>query len=197
MHAVVVGLFGAVLLNAAPERAALVVDPGIGAFVQHWESASRSIKSIPRNNKERIAAACRELTAEAFDFDGMARGTFADIWARIAAAPRQSLASTLENKAVSNCVDHVQDYGGAPFAILGVRTTDDGDRLATANVRSASGRNVHVTWRLRPADPDHWKAVDLIVEGRSMRAHVRDEFNRVLASRRGNLPAAIELMGRR
>jgi ABC-type transporter MlaC component len=197
MHAVVVGLLGVLLTTGAPARAALEVDPGIGAFVQHWESASRSIKSIPPGDKERIAAACRELTVEAFDFDGMARATFADIWARIAPAPRQSLASTLEHRAGSSCVDHVQDYDGAAFVILGVRMADDGDRLATANVHPVRGQNVHVTWRLRLAAPGHWKAVDLIVEGRSMRARIRDEFNRVLASRHGNLPAAIELMGKR
>ena len=197
IHAVVIGLVGATLLIAAPARAASEVDPGIDAFVQQWESASRAIKSFPPNDKDRIAAACRKLTDESFDFDVMAHGTFADIWAKIPSAPRQSLALTLEKRAVSDCVDHIGEYGGGPLTLLGVRIADDGDRLATVDVRSAGGRNVHVAWRLRAPDTTRWKAVDLIVEGRSMRAGLRNEFNRILASRNGNVAAAVDMMGRR
>jgi ABC-type transporter MlaC component len=197
IHAVVIGLLGATLLNAAPACAASEADPGIGAFVQYWESAARSIKSIPLNDKKGVVAACRELTDASFEFDAMAQDALPAIWPKLDVLQRKTLAAAIARKAASDCVRHVEDYGGAPFTILGIRIADDGDRLATANVRTAAGRNVHVTWRLRPGDPGHWKAVDLIVEGRSTTAGVRGEFSRVLASKHGNLPAAVEAMGKR
>ena len=195
MRIVVAGVLGCLFASLAAGEARCEVDPGIRAFVERWESKAKSIKALAKDDAAQIAAGCGELTGSAFDFDAMLPDALPDVWAKLNASQRMALAAAVAKKAASDCVDRIRDYDGAPFAILGVRIADDGDQLATADVRSAGGRDMHVTWRLRAADPDHWKAVDMIVEGRSMTASVRDRFNRILLSRNGNFAAAIALMG--
>lgn len=197
MRILVAGLLGCVLASLTIGDARCESDPGIREFVDHWDSRARSIKSLTRDNDAQIAAGCGELTGGAFDFDAMLRDTLPDTWAKLNPIQRKVLAAVIAKKAASDCINHIQDYDDAPFTILGIRIADNGDRLVTANVRSAGGRNVHVTWRLRPVDPNHWKAVDMIIEGHSMTADVRGEFSRILISRNGNLTAAIDIMGRR
>lgn len=195
MRIVVAGMLGCLIALLAAGEAKSEVDPGIRAFVESWESKARSINALAKGDAAQIAADCGELTGNAFDFDGMLPDALPEIWAKLNADQRAALASAVAKKASADCIDRIRDYDGATFAILGVRIADGGDRLATADVRSVGGRDVHVTWRLRAADPDRWRAVDMIVEGRSMTASIRDRFNRILLSKNGDLAMAIALMG--
>ncbi len=191
--AIVIAMLGSVLLGAAPDLSD--IDPGIRAFVQHWETESRAIKSI-RKNEENVAARCRMLTDGAFDFDVMAHDAFADIWETLGPVQRQSLAAALDKRTVSNCVDRIGDYGGGPFTLLGVRTAEDGTKLATANVR-AGGGDLHVTWSLRRTGDAGWKAVDLSVNGRSLSGDFRGEFDRLLMTKKGSIAATVDVIARR
>ncbi|MBI3678734.1 MAG: ABC transporter substrate-binding protein [Proteobacteria bacterium] len=197
MRIVIAGLLCCMLASLAIGDARCETDPGIRQFVEHWEAAAKAIKSRASGGDTQIAAGCSELTGAAFDFDALLRESIPGTWTKLKPAQRTTLAAAVAKRATTDCVDHIQDYDGSPFAILGVRVADDGDRLVTANVRSAGGRNVHVTWRLRAADLGHWTAVDLIVEGRSMTARIRSEFNQILTIRNGNLTATIDTMARR
>ena len=197
MRFVVVGVLGCLFASLAAGAARAEVDSRVRAFVDNWESKAKIIKALAKDDTTQIAADCAVLTDSAFDFDAMLPDALPEVWAKLKPDQQKTLVGATAKKAASDCIDRIRDYDGAPFTILGVRIADGGDRLATADVRSAGGRDMHVTWRLRPADPDRWKAVDMIVEGRSMTAGIHDRFNRLLMSRNGNLAAAIASMGDR
>jgi ABC-type transporter MlaC component len=178
------------LAGAAPAIAQ--TDPAVSEFVTYWEAAALSVYPLPDRTAAKLARACRELTGWGFDLETVSKNALKNRWQDLNPRQRITLVANVGERAVADCKDHILDYDGKPFAILGVRAAEGGEQLATASVGTARGKARNITWRLHNSDATHFRAVDVIVDGRSMVSDLYAEYERALRMQNGKVDAAIE-----
>jgi hypothetical protein len=82
------------------------------------------------------------------------------------------------------------------MTVLGVRTGEAGDRLLAIRTGRPGDTGRVVVWRLRPG-PDHrLRAVDILLDGRSMVISMSDEARAVLERTNGDIDALLGSLGR-
>jgi ABC-type transporter MlaC component len=165
----------------------------VEAFIIKLDSATRAIHEASKNDPALIREGCRDLLGETLDLNAMAQATNADIWDQMTLAQRDTLRLAFEHRMVGNCVRQFGGYDGEFLKLIGVRTTDDGDRLATIRIGPQDDGKL-VTWRLRSSRLGNWRAVDIITEGRSAVLDAHTEFTAVLQSVNGDIDALITFM---
>ena len=101
-----------------------------------------------------------------------------------------------ERRILSDCLRPIRDYNGEPIELVGVRPASGGEKLAAVRFGPADDPTRIITWRLHGEGADAWKVVDIIVDGRSTIANMRNEFAAVLQSQNGNIDALIEFLRR-
>lgn len=139
---------------------------------------------------------CHDLMAQILDIPEMARAASGAAWDTMTQQQRAAYLPAFEHRVLSECLRPIQDYNGAPLALIGVRTADNGELLVAVRFSTAEDPDKIVTWRLRKESGDMLKAVDIIVNGSSMIAKMRDDFAAVLQGQSGNVDALIEFLRR-
>lgn len=165
----------------------------IEAFVAKLDSATRAIHANAKNDPALMREGCRDLLSEILDINAMAQASNSEIWEQMTQLQRDTLRLAFEHRMVRNCVLQLGGYDGGYLKLVGVRTTDDGDRLATTRVGSQDDGKM-VTWRLRSSRLGNWRAVDVITEGRSAVLDAHTEFTAALLSVNGDIEALITFM---
>jgi ABC-type transporter MlaC component len=123
----------------------------------------------------------------------MAQDVNTELWEKMTPTQRETFRAAFEHRMISSCVKQFRGYEGQNLQVLGVRTTQSGNLLATVRVGSQDDGK-QVTWRLRNYGSERWRAVDVITEGRSMVGDARVEFAAVLQSMNGDIEALIAFL---
>ena len=179
--------FLSVATHALPEST-------VDAFVAQLDKSMRSIHAQAKGKADRTRAGCRDLLSRLLALDVMARATVSDDWDKMTDSQRGSFRSAFAERMASECVRSISDYDGDEIKLVGVRSPKDGDILASVRFDTEDDNSKRVTWRLRQVDSETWRAVDVILEGRSAVLTARDEFAAVLQSHDGNIEALIASM---
>lgn len=176
-----------------PQAASAQADPPVAAFVASFDASVREIHTHMGAGEGQGTARCRALMERVFDLDAMARFALGASFEKITATQRQSYRSAFEQKITIDCVRRVREYRGEQMTLLGVRAGEGGERLAATRF-AVSGENGRIlTWRLRAGAPP-LRALDLIVDGRSLLLSARDEYAAILKSHDGDINALITFM---
>jgi ABC-type transporter MlaC component len=181
--AVAVGL----VLPGGPAQAA---DAAVQTFVRQVNAV---VASVEPGNRAAIETACGRLVAQAFDVPAMAPEIAGEAWRRMNAAERQAYQRGLAGKAATECVAHGNEMAGNTLDLVGVRKGDSGDRLVA--VRQSQGRGRTVIWRVRAREGGSLKAIDMMVDGRSLAAAARRDARDVLERTGGDVTALIRSVG--
>lgn len=187
-------MFVLIVAAAVPVQAARAqTDPSINAFVTSFATSIREIHAQMGAGDGKSTERCRALVARAFDLDTMARSALGAAWEKLTPFQRDAYRAAFERRIASDCVRRIREYRGEEMTLLGVRSGEGGDRLAATRfaVRGEAGRIL--TWRLRPGGSPP-RALDLIVDGRSLLLSAREEYAAVLQSHNGDINALIEFM---
>jgi ABC-type transporter MlaC component len=191
------GLCGVLLTCATPstpgraDSASAAVDPAAAEFVG---SINRSISQFAAGGG-RPDALCIDVITSSFDFDAMARVTSVGTWDGMSPAQRTAYRAAFLRRAGSDCALRVTHSGGEPLTLLGIRMGGEGDRLIATQSTERGQRGRVVVWRVRSDGGRRLRAVDVIVDGRSMVVAVRDDAKAILA-RGGGPDALIQALGR-
>jgi phospholipid transport system substrate-binding protein len=123
-------------------------------------------------------AALREAAADIFDFTEITRRSLGRHWQTATPAEREELVVLFTGLLERSYLGRIEQYSGERIVIAGERV--DGD-VATVRTRlvARSGVQTPVDYRLHRAG-DRWLAYDVSVEGVSLVASYRAQFNKII-----------------
>jgi ABC-type transporter MlaC component len=182
---------GAAVASAIPAGAQ--TQNSIDVFMAQIGDSMRAIPTRANGDAALVLAGCRDFLGRVLNLEKMAHAATEGAWNRMSVAQRESYQAAFADRLVSECARELADHKGEAIALAGIRSTTDGDKLATIRIGAAEGAKM-IAWRLRKADADTWSAVDVIWEGHSAIAKARDEFAAGLQGANGDIDALIGLM---
>jgi ABC-type transporter MlaC component len=153
----------------------------------------RAIPTGANGDAVKILAGCRDLLGRVLNLETMARAATEKAWDRMSVAQREAYQAAFADQLAAECARELAGYDGEPIRLAGVRSTQDGDKLATLRVGAAENAKM-IAWRLRGAGSDTWSAVDVIWEGHGAIANARAEFAAGLQGAKGDIDALIRRM---
>jgi ABC-type transporter MlaC component len=168
--------------------AAAQTDPQVTEFLA---SLNRSITELAGQAESQASSACGRIVASAINMDAVTRSALGHIWDRISSQQRAAYRAAAQRWAVRDCLRRNQDNSGHPLEFLGVRQSEADERL----LATRSSEPAHtVIWRLRGSG--RIRAVDVVIDGRSMILSLRDETRTLLDRNNGNIDIATGALGR-
>ena len=186
----------AALLVTAPGSLAPARAQGEAAVHDFVAALDRQLHVIRADTGEAaIRTACRGLPGRILDVDAMARAAVRDKWGAITPSQRSAYRAAFHDRMLSVCARLVRDYHGDKITLLGVRSAEGGDRLATIRLGADEENGRMVTWRLHGTGGS-LKAIDVISDGRSAVSTARNEYSAILDSNNGNFDALIDFLRR-
>lgn len=165
----------------------------IDAMIARISDGIAAIHTQAEGDAARTLAGCGDFLGRILNLPAMAQAASEDAWDRMSAAQRDGYQAAFTQRLASECARDLADYKGEPITLAGIRTTPDGDKLATLRLGAPESTRM-IAWRLRGASDDTFLAVDVIFEGHSAVAKARADFAAVLQATHGDLEAVIESM---
>jgi ABC-type transporter MlaC component len=173
--------------NAARSQAA------IDAAVARISDGIAAIHTQAEGDATRTLAGCGDFLGRVLDLPAMAKAASRDAWEQMSAEQRDGFQAAFAQRLASECARELANYKGEAITLAGVRTTTDGDRLATLRLGPPENARM-IAWRLRGAKDDTYAAIDVIFEGHSAMIKAHDDFAAVLQATHGDINAVIESM---
>lgn len=152
-----------------------------------------AIHTQAEGDATRMLAGCGDFLGRVLDLPAMAKAASRDAWEQMSAEQRDGFQAAFAQRLASECARELANYKGEPITLAGVRTTTDGDRLATLRLGPPENARM-IAWRLRGAKDDTYSAIDVIFEGHSAMIKAHDDFAAVLQATHGDINAVIESM---
>jgi phospholipid transport system substrate-binding protein len=123
-------------------------------------------------------AALREASTEIFDFSEMTRRALGRHWQTATPTERQELVQLFTARLQHAYLGRIEQYSGEKIVVVGDAV--DGE-LATVRTRllSRGGVETPIDYRLHRAG-DRWLAYDVAIEGVSLVANYRAQFNTIV-----------------
>jgi len=169
-------------------RAAAQTDPQLAEFLA---SVNRSITALAGQAASQASLTCGQIVASAINMDAVTRSALGHMWDRMTSQQRAAYRVAAQRWAVRDCLRRNQDIGGHPLEFLGVRQGEAGERL----LATRSSQPAHtVIWHLRGSG--RVRAIDVVIDGRSMILSLRDETKALLDRNHGDIDMAIGALGR-
>jgi phospholipid transport system substrate-binding protein len=133
-----------------------------------------ALKANPAARRE----ALRGVAGEIFDFPEITRRSLGPHWQTMAPADREELVRLLAGLMERSYMNRIEQYSGERISFVGESV--DGDR-ATVRTRfvGKSGTEIPVDYRLARVG-DRWLAYDVAIEGVSLVASYRAQFNKII-----------------
>ena len=175
-RALVFASFFALTLTSAPDAGAGQVGDQLRVRLDRVVSVleDRSLQARPEARRRALRGAAIEI----FDFTEVTRRSLGRHWQAATPAEREELVALFTALLERSYVSRVEQFNGERIAIVGESL--DGE-LATVRTRlvSRSGTETAVDYRLHRVG-DRWMAYDVGVEGVSLVANYRAQFNRII-----------------
>jgi ABC-type transporter MlaC component len=185
------------MLCVVGHPAAAQSDASIAEFISYFDKSIQTIRAEAPDGDERTREKCKALLDRVLDLDTITRHAAGEkTWSAMTPAQRSSFRAGVDTRVSTECARSVREYRGETATLLGVRNSDNGEKLATTRLPLASGSDRTVAWRLRSGGPRGWRAVDVVTNGRSAAADLRNEYAGFLQAQNGDIDALIAHMRR-
>jgi phospholipid transport system substrate-binding protein len=168
----------AVLATAA---LALASAPPRDVVVRTTDAVIAILKD-PETSKDTKRTRIEEVVYANVDFDTLTRLVMARNWRRLSPAQQVEFRNEFKRHLSVTYGNNIDSYRNEGVEVIGEREEARGDRtVLTRVVRSDGGTNdILVDYRLRQTDGE-WRIIDVIVEGVSMVANFRSQFQDIVA----------------
>jgi len=173
--AAVLGLFGAV-------AAAAETQPGLRPRQIIEESAKQvlAIMRDPARTKDQRISELESLAYERFDFRTMTRLVLSRNWKKLTPEQQDEFVVQLRQYLANDYSSRLDRYDQEDVLVLGERQEPRGDVTVRTQMVGGQVDGAVVDYRMREED-GRWRIIDVIVEGISLVANLRDQFREVLA----------------
>ena len=175
---------------AKPETSA---QSSVDAFIAKLNNVTRTIYANSKNDPASIRDGCRNLLNEILELNVMAQNASADTWNQMTLPQRENFRLAFEQRMIGKCVQQFGEDPGEGLELVGVRKSDGGNLFATIRAGSQDANKLW-TWRLQSSGPDSLRAIDIIIEGRSIIENFKSEFAAVLRGSNGDIEALLRYM---
>jgi len=123
-------------------------------------------------------AAVRKIANDIFDFGETARRSLGRHWAPRTAAERDEFVQLFADLLERSYISRVELYGGEKIQYLS--DTIDGDQArAQTKLLTKGGSDIPIEYRMHRKG-DRWLVYDVIIEGVSLIANYRTQFNKII-----------------
>lgn len=166
------------VLLAAPAAWAGPATDQVKAAVERVLKVVRDPELQKPANAEKRRAQIREVARTIFDFEELSKRALGRHWAARTPAERKRFTELFTDLLEHNYVSKIEAYSGEKILYLPEQV--DGD---TVTVRSRlvtqKGAEVPLDYRMQKGS-DRWQAYDVLVEGVSLVANYRTQFNAII-----------------
>ncbi len=130
------------------------------------------------NNTTRRRAAVVKVADEIFDFGEMAKRSLGQHWLQRTPAERGQFVALFTDLIRRAYISKVDQHGAEQMIILG--ETVDGDlAVVRTSLPLGQGREIPLEYRMHSTD-DRWQVYDVSIEGISLVANYRTQFNKII-----------------
>jgi phospholipid transport system substrate-binding protein len=124
-------------------------------------------------------AAVRKIADEIFDFNETAKRSLARHWLQRTPAERKEFVDLFANLLERSYISKIELYNGERIAYLG--DTVDGDQATVrTKIVTKQGTEIPVEYKMQRAGSDRWLVYDVVIEGVSLVANYRTQFNKII-----------------
>jgi phospholipid transport system substrate-binding protein len=135
-----------------------------------------ALKAAPRAAERRRAV--RQIADEIFDFEETARRAMAQHWRALSADQQREFVTLFSDLLEQAYMSKIEMYGGERIQYLGERVEGDYATVST-RLTTTKGTEVPIDYRaLRRVD--RWRVYDVSIEGVSLVANYRTQFNSLM-----------------
>jgi phospholipid transport system substrate-binding protein len=167
----------AVLLAAAPGRAA---ESPRDVVVGTSEAVIAVLKQKGLSTAEKRKQ-IEEIVLRSVDFDTLSKLTMARNWTKLTPAQQQEFREEFRRHLSATYGRRIDDYRNETVEVLGTREESRGDQtVKTKILRGGGTADVLVDYRLRQ-NAGQWKIIDVVIEGVSLVANFRSQFQDLMA----------------
>lgn len=162
------------------------------AIVQHTGDAVAAVladKSLTAEQKRRKV---EEIVYARFDFHTLSRLVLARNWKELTPAQQAEFVEEFKKHLSMTYGKNVETYNGERAVVTGDRVEARDDWTVKTKVVRPSAEDVLVDYRLRKGTDGEWRVIDVIIEGVSLAANFRSQFQGIIT--RSGTAKLIELL---
>jgi phospholipid transport system substrate-binding protein len=124
-------------------------------------------------------AAVRRIANDIFDFGETARRSLGRHWQGRTPAEREQFVQLFSDLLERSYISRVELYGGEKIQYLGDAVDGEQARVLT-RLLTKNGGDIPIEYRMHRRDGDRWLAYDVVIEGVSLVANYRTQFNKII-----------------
>jgi phospholipid transport system substrate-binding protein len=122
-----------------------------------------------------------DVVLKSVDFDTLSKLTMARNWAKLSAAQQEEFRREFREHLSATYGRRIDDYRNETVDVLGTREESRGDQTVKTRINRGGGTaDVLVDYRLRQTG-GQWKIIDVVIEGVSLVANFRSQFQDLMA----------------
>jgi phospholipid transport system substrate-binding protein len=168
------------LLDAAPAGAG----PPTDQLKAQIERVMRLLEDPDLKKETRVRerrTAVRKIANEVFDFGETAKRSLARHWASRTAAEREEFVALFADLLERSYISRIEIYGGEKITYTG-ETIDDDQAIVRSKLVTKDGTDIPVEYRMLRRSGDRWLVYDVVIEGVSLIANYRAQFNKIITT---------------
>jgi phospholipid transport system substrate-binding protein len=124
-------------------------------------------------------AAVRRIANDIFDFTETARRSLGRHWPGRTPAERDEFVQLFSDLLERSYISKVELYGGEKIQYLGDAVDGEQARVQT-KLLTKSGSDIPIEYRMHRKPGDRWLVYDVVIEGVSLVANYRTQFNKII-----------------
>jgi phospholipid transport system substrate-binding protein len=124
-------------------------------------------------------AAIRQVANEIFDFTETTRRALGQHWHPRTIAEREEIVRLYADLLERSYIGKIEMYSGERIHFVG-ETTDGGQATVRTRLVTKTGTEIPVDYRMHRVSGDRWLTYDVAIEGVSMVANYRAQFNKII-----------------
>lgn len=159
-------------------------------------TSSEAVKTVVRTTADDVIAVLKDgslstdqkrdkiidIVDRNFDFGTLSRLVLARNWSKLSPEQQEQFVAEFKRHLSITYGKNVENYRDEKVVIVGDREEARGDWTVKTIIERPTAENIKVDYRLRRRDGD-WKMIDMIVEGVSLVANFRSQFQDIIAKK--------------
>jgi phospholipid transport system substrate-binding protein len=151
------------------------------AVVQHTADAVVAVLADKSLTTPQKRSKVEQIVYAHFDFTTLSKLVLARNWKQLSPAQQHDFVEEFKRHLSVTYGRNVETYNNERAVITGDRQESNGDWTVKTKIVRPSAEAILVDYRLRKQD-DSWQVIDVIIEGVSLVANFRSQFQEILSS---------------
>ena len=176
--AVMLAVTGLATAGVAPAAAGVPTDQLRGAVERVLKTLDDpALKGEGKVGERRVAV--RKIANEIFDFGEIAKRSMARHWQPLSEAQRNEFVGLFADLLERSYISKIETYGGEKIQYTAERADGEYATVST-KIITKNGTEVPVDYRMVRRSGDRWLVYDVSIEGVSLVANYRTQFNKII-----------------